>query len=86
MCSAVVPQQPPTMLSQPFLAHSPMMAAMFSGVSSYSPKALGNPAFGWQETKASDTAASSSTCGRSSFAPSAQFSPIASGRACRTEL
>jgi hypothetical protein len=50
MCSSVVPQQPPAMLSQPFLAHSPMIAAMFSGVSSYSPKALGSPAFGWQDT------------------------------------
>ena len=46
MCSGVVPQQPPTMLSQPLRAKSPSTSAMCSGVSSYSPKAFGRPAFG----------------------------------------
>ncbi len=46
MCSGVVPQQPPTMFSQPFAAQSPISSAMNSGVSSYSPNSLGNPAFG----------------------------------------
>jgi hypothetical protein len=86
MCSGVVPQQPPTMFSQPFLAHSPMCVAIDSGVSSYSPKAFGKPAFGWQEVRVSAIFESSSTYGRSSFAPSAQLRPIASGRVCRMEL
>ena len=34
MCSGVVPQQPPTMLSRPARANSPRTAAMSSGVSS----------------------------------------------------
>ena len=59
---------------------------MWSGVSSYSPKALGRPAFGCAETKQSATRDSSATYGRSSSAPSAQFSPTASGRTCRTEF
>ncbi len=61
MCSGVVPQQPPTMFSQPLLAHSPIWRPMDSGVSSYSPKAFGRPAFGWQETAVSARPASSST-------------------------
>src|SRR5439155_1427381 len=52
MCSGVVPQQPPAMLIQPARAHSPIWRAIDSGVSSYSPKALGSPAFGWQEVNA----------------------------------
>ena len=46
MCSGVVPQQPPRMLTNPFAANSPSSPAVSSGVSSYSPKALGSPAFG----------------------------------------
>ena len=46
MCSGVVPQQPPTMFSQPFAAQSPISPAMNSGVSSYSPNSFGSPAFG----------------------------------------
>src|SRR5215210_4220002 len=46
MWSGVVPQQPPTMLSQPASAHSPISAAITSGVSSYSPNSFGSPAFG----------------------------------------
>ena len=61
MCSAVVPQQPPTMLTKPLVANSPRIPAIWSGVSSYSPKALGRPAFGWAETKQSATRASSAT-------------------------
>ncbi len=86
MCSGVVPQQPPTIFSQPSFAHSPICADIDSGVSSYSPKAFGRPAFGWQEVRVSAIFESSSTYGRSSFAPSAQFSPTASGRVCRIEL
>ena len=46
MWSGVVPQQPPTRLTKPSLAKPPTSAAVCSGVSSYSPKALGSPAFG----------------------------------------
>ena len=46
MCSGVVPQQPPRRLTNPLSANSPSSLAVSSGVSSYSPKALGRPAFG----------------------------------------
>ena len=46
MCSGVVPQQPPTMLTKPLAANSRSMAAVSRGVSSYSPNAFGRPAFG----------------------------------------
>ena len=46
MCSGVVPQQPPTRLTSPASADSAMIAAVSSGASSYSPNALGRPAFG----------------------------------------
>ena len=44
--AGVVPQHPPTMLSQPRSANSRRSADMISGVSSKPPKAFGNPAFG----------------------------------------
>src|SRR5690606_14263689 len=56
-----------------------------SGVWSYSPNALGSPALGWALTWQSAMSARARTCGRSSRAPRAQLSPIASGRAWRTE-
>jgi hypothetical protein len=46
MCSGVVPQQPPTRLTNPASANSPITAAVSSAASSYSPKALGSPALG----------------------------------------
>jgi hypothetical protein len=46
MCAGVVPQQPPTMLTKPASANSSRTAAVSSGDSSYSPNALGRPAFG----------------------------------------
>jgi hypothetical protein len=48
MCSGVVPQQPPTMLSQPFFAHSPMIGAMSLGVAGkpVGSRGSGSPAFG----------------------------------------
>ena len=44
--SGVVPQQPPTTLTMPSRAKSATWRAVSSGPSSYSPKALGRPAFG----------------------------------------
>ncbi len=46
MWAGVVPQQPPRMLTKPASANSLTMPAVSSGVSSYSPNALGSPAFG----------------------------------------
>ena len=86
MCSGVVPQQPPVILSQPLVAHSRMNAAVSDGNSSYSAIAFGRPAFGCAETRQSAMRASSSMCGRNSFAPSAQLNPIEIGLAWRTEL
>jgi hypothetical protein len=41
MCSGVEPQHPPTMLTMPSAANSPICAAIASGLSSYWPKAFG---------------------------------------------
>src|SRR5690606_26184840 len=84
--SGVVPQQPPTRFNSPERANSSRVAAVSSGVSSYSAKAFGSPALGWALTKQSATRARVSTCGRRSLAPSAQFRPTASGRECETEM
>ena len=46
MCSGVVPQQPPTMLTSPDSPNSRRISAVSAAPSSYSPKALGRPAFG----------------------------------------
>jgi hypothetical protein len=46
MWSGVVPQQPPSRLTSPLTANSSTTLAVWSGVSSYSPKALGRPALG----------------------------------------
>lgn len=43
MWAGVVPQQPPTMLNIPSSANPFKVSAIFSGVSSYSPKVLGRP-------------------------------------------
>ena len=61
MCAGVVPQHPPTMLTIPLVANSPTTLAIWSGVSSYSPNALGSPAFGWVETNVSARRLSSAT-------------------------
>ena len=47
MCSGVVPQHPPIILMNPLSHHFLAYLAIDSGVSSYSPKALGNPALGF---------------------------------------
>src|ERR1017187_9546707 len=49
ICSGVVPQQPPTKLSQPFAAHLPSFGARLSGVSGkpVSESGSGKPAFGY---------------------------------------
>ncbi len=48
ICGGVVPQQPPTMFSQPASAHSAICGASDSGVSGkpVSDSGSGNPAFG----------------------------------------
>ncbi len=46
MCSGVVPQQPPSRFTSPLAANSSSTAAVWSGVSSYSPNSLGRPALG----------------------------------------
>ncbi len=46
MCSGVVPQHPPRRLTKPASARSLTSPPVVSGVSSYSPIALGSPALG----------------------------------------
>ncbi|KFD79249.1 hypothetical protein DA89_3430 [Vibrio paracholerae] len=50
ICSGVVPQQPPTKFKKPACAHSAICSAISSAERSYSPNALGSPAFGCAET------------------------------------
>ena len=60
ICEGVVPHHPPTMLIKPSSANSFIIDAVNSGDSSYSPKALGKPAFGWQLIGTSEIPDSSS--------------------------
>src|SRR5262249_15640910 len=46
MCSGVVPQHPPTMVTKALVANSRRYDPVWSGCSSYSPNAFGRPAFG----------------------------------------
>ena len=85
MCSGVVPQQPPTMFSQPDSANSRIKSAICAALWVYSPNASGNPAFGCALTPLLLNRASSATCGLSCSAPNAQFRPTAIGFACSTE-
>ena len=48
ICEGVVPQHPPMMFINPASANSFIIDAINSGDWSYSPKALGRPALGWQ--------------------------------------
>ena len=80
ICAGVVPQQPPTMLSQPLSTHSPNCGASDSGVSG---KPVGNsgsgsPALGWVLMYTGAMCASSSINGRISLGPRAQFMPTLS--------
>lgn len=49
MYSGVVPQQPPTMFTKLLSRYCSICDFISSGVSSYSPNALGNPALGYAE-------------------------------------
>ncbi len=88
MCSGVVPQQPPTMLTKPLRANSRAAAP-----SSPASRRSRSRSSGWAGPRSDSTrrrcrrrAESSSMYGRISAAPSAQLSPTASGRAWRTEF
>src|SRR5690554_5978605 len=86
ICSGLVPQQPPAILSRFSVAKSATIDDMFSGVSSYPPNSLGSPALGCTLTGQSATRDSSTNQGRNSVAPKAQFKPIDIGFACLTEF
>ena len=86
MCAGVVPQQPPTTFTIPATANSRSTLDVKSGVSSYPPISFGRPAFGCTVTKQPAVRESSWTYARSSFAPSAQLSPIDSGLAWAIEF
>ena len=75
ICSGVVPQQPPTIFTKLFSTYSFIWAAICAGVSSYSPKAFGNPAFGCAETAWLVLADNTSKCGTNWLAPKAQLKP-----------
>ena len=85
LSSGVDPQQPPTMLSQPFLKNTSLHSAMSCGDSSYPPMALGNPALEYTCMKHSTHFDSLSTNGTMWLAPKAQFKPTHMGLECLIE-
>ncbi len=82
MWSGVVPQQPPTMFTQPRSANSPTMRAMSAGPRSNWPISFGKPALGWQLIQRGETSCKASMCGRIGCGPSAQFMPTESIGKC----
>ena len=86
MCSGLVPQQPPIILIKFFFKYSSIWAPISSGVSSYSPKAFGNPAFGCAETAKFVLFAIDSKCGCNKLAPKAQLKPTDNNGICETEI
>ncbi len=85
VCSGVVPQQPPTMLTSPSSAKARRNRLVSPGCSSWSPSSFGSPAFGWQEVYTGAICARLSMNGRISVAPSEQLTPTTNGSACSTE-
>ena len=85
VCSGIVPQQPPTMLTMPSSANERRKRLVSSGSSSCSPSAFGRPALGWHETYVEATFARLSRNGRISVAPSEQLTPTMNGSACSIE-
>src|ERR1039457_5374858 len=88
MCGGVESQQPPTMLSQPFCAHSLSCGASVSGVSGkpVGNSGFGRPAFGKALTEIGALPERSSRSARSDFGPSAQFMPSESRGTWETEF
>ena len=86
MCVGVVPQQPPTMLTSPAVANSPTTRPSPRASRRTRRTRWAARRSGEHDTKQSAMRESSATYGRISPAPSAQLSPTASGRACRTEF
>ena len=89
MCSGVVPQQPPTMLTKPLCANSREQARRLLGrlvVAGLATSDWAARRSDSTQTNVSATRASSSMYGRISAAPSAQLRPTASGLAWRTEF
>ena len=84
--SGVVPQQPPTMLSQPLRANSPSAPAMWSRVAVEAAEAVGHAGVGIAADRASaQIAARLSTCGRIRSTPTAQLRPTLRASKCETE-
>ena len=83
MCSGVVPQQPPTMFTQPRSANSPSMRGHLGGPEVVLPHLVRQAGVGMATDPAPATlAASVSKCGRISSGPSAQFMPTESIGKC----
>ena len=88
ICPGVVPQQPPTMFSQPLAAQSCNCGANDSGVSGkpVGSSGSGMPAFGCALTLAGAMRESSSICDRISRGPSAQLIPTLTRSMLDTEF
>ena len=84
MCSVVVPQQPPTMLTPRSPTKPDIRCAMGPACNGYSVRPstkMGSPALGTTEMGRSQCLASHSTCGVISAGPVAQFRPkLATGK------
>ena len=85
MCSAVVPQQPPMMFTQPSAQKRSTLVTSDSGVSLYRPSSSGRPAFGKQETGKREIAARVRRWSVMKSGPVAQLRPMARRSRCATE-
>ena len=81
-----MPQQPPTILTNPLSANSSKWEDIYSGLSSYPPNAFGNPAFGYTLMWVSAKFETAWICGRKASAPNAQLNPTLNGLAWEIEF
>jgi hypothetical protein len=82
MWAGVVPQQPPTKLTQPSSRKRVILKARLAGVSAYWPRSSGRPAFGYTLTKRVESAASERRWSVMNSGPVAQLSPIEKRSRC----
>ena len=86
ICSGVVPQQPPMILTQPSSKNFLIFSPICDDDSSYSPKAFGSPAFGKAAVKKFVNLLTLFIYGNIRSAPNAQLNPIVSNGRCESEV
>src|SRR5207247_1340439 len=86
MCSGVVPQQPPTKLTQRSPTKRASLSARLCGVSPYWPRSSGSPAFGYTLVQHVARPASERRWSVMNSGPVAQLRPIEQSRRCGSEM